>query len=221
MRQVVPNVYLMEKLRVSNVYLLVSSKGLLLVDSGLAGETDQIVAQVQEKGYALSDLHSIVLTHSHSDHAGNAAELATRSGAQVLAHVEELLYIEQTKLTMPTASVRPCRVDRTLEDGDVIEALGGLRVIHSPGHTPGSICLYQPERQLLFCGDTLINKGSIVGKEEVEFCIPLSTVDEIQEWESVRKLSMLPVEVLCFGHGEPVLKGAGEHTRALLEERPE
>ena len=217
MRQVVPNVYMMERLSVGNVYLVVSSKGLLLVDSGLAGEADQIVAQMQEKGYALSDLRAIVLTHAHGDHAGNTAELVVRSGA----HVKERSYVEQNKSTTSTTPARPYKVDRTLHDGDVIEALGGrLGVIHSPGHTPGSICLYQPERRILFCGDVLINKGSIMGKKEVKFCIPLSNVDETQEWESVRKLSMLSVEVLCFGHGEPVIEGAGEHISALLEDRP-
>jgi glyoxylase-like metal-dependent hydrolase (beta-lactamase superfamily II) len=156
MRQIVPNVYMMENLSVSNVYLIVSSRGLFLVDSGLPGEADQIVDQMQEKAYALSDLRIIVLTHAHGDHAGNAAALAARSGAQVLAHVNEPSYVEQDESTMSTTPARSCQVDRILQDGDVIEALGGLRVIHSPGHTSGSICLYRPERQILFCGDVLI-----------------------------------------------------------------
>ena len=81
LRQVVSNVYSIEGLRGANVYLLVSDKGLTLVDSGLAADVERIAAQLLEAGYALSDLHSIVLTHAHGDHTGGAVELARRSGA--------------------------------------------------------------------------------------------------------------------------------------------
>lgn len=143
MREVVPAIYMIEGLRGSNVYLLVSGKELTLVDSGLTGEAKQIAAQLQEAGFALSELRAIVLTHAHGDHTGNAAELARRSGAEVLAHRNEVPYIEQTK-PLPTASLLQrilnwlgdqvlfrhpvCKVDRILEDGDVIEALGGVQV---------------------------------------------------------------------------------------------
>lgn len=234
MRQIVRDVYLIEGLRVSNVYLLVSGEELTLVDSGVSGEADQIAIELQEEGRGLSELRAIVLTHSHGDHTGNVAELAHRSDTQVLAHRDEVPYIEQAK-PLPTASLlqrllnwlgdqsllkrSPCKVNRALEDGDVIQALGGMQVIHTPGHTPGSICLYQPERRILFCGDTLFNKNPMTGKEGLQFPVPLATVDMAQARESVRKLSALPVEVLCFGHGEPILEGAGLRIQALLGEK--
>jgi glyoxylase-like metal-dependent hydrolase (beta-lactamase superfamily II) len=237
MRQIIPDVYLIEGLRSDsgNVYLLVSGEGLTLVDSGLAGAADQIVAQLQEAGYAISELRAIVLTHAHGDHMGSVAELARRSGAQVLAHQDEMPYIEQAK-TMPGASPfqrlmnwlgdrtilkrSPCKVSRPLQDGDVIEALGGLQVIHTPGHTPGSIALYQPERRILFCGDIFFNKNPMTGKEGLQLSLPLFTLDVAQVRESVRRLATLPVEVLCFGHGEPIVEGAGERMQALLGEKP-
>jgi len=110
----------------------------------------------------------------------------------------------------------PCTIGRSLEDGDVIEALGGLQVIHTPGHTPGSICLYDPQRRALLCGDTLFNKNPMTGKEELQLSIPLLTWDRAQVLESIRKLSTLPVEVLCCGHGQPIRQGGGERIRALL-----
>jgi glyoxylase-like metal-dependent hydrolase (beta-lactamase superfamily II) len=236
MRHIVPDVYLMEGFRGSNVYLLVSGRALTLVDSGRAGVADQITAQLQEGSYALSELHTIVLTHAHGDHTGSVAELVHRSGAQVLAHRDEVPYIERAK-PLPAASLRqrllnwlfdrvwlkrpPCKVDRALEDGDVIEVLGGVRVIHTPGHTPGSICLYQPERQILFCGDVLFNENPLTGQGRLQLSFPLFTLDQVLAWESVRKLSALPVEVLCFGHGEPILEGAGKRIQALLRERSE
>ena len=53
----------------------------------------------------------------------------------------------------------PCEVDQALQDGETVEALGGLQVIHAPGHTPGNLVLYHRARQLLFCGDTLFAAG--------------------------------------------------------------
>jgi glyoxylase-like metal-dependent hydrolase (beta-lactamase superfamily II) len=236
MRQIVPGVYLIEGLRVTsaNVYLLASGEELTLVDSGLPGAADQIAAQLQEKGYLLSNLQAIVLTHSHGGHTGGAAQLARRSGAQTMAHQDEVPYIEQTAL-LPFSSLlkrlsnwlgdrllfkrAPCKVDRALQDGDVIETLGGLRVIHTPGHTPGSIALYQPERRILFCGDAFFNKNPLTGKKGLQLSIPLFTLDMAQMRESARKLAALPVEVLCFGHGELILEGAGDRLRVLLEEK--
>lgn len=90
MRQVLPNIYLIEGLRVAHVCVLISEEGLTLIDSGTPGEADKIAVQVEEGGYALSDMRAIVVTHAHSDHTGCVAELARRSGAQVLAHRDEV-----------------------------------------------------------------------------------------------------------------------------------
>jgi glyoxylase-like metal-dependent hydrolase (beta-lactamase superfamily II) len=231
MHQVVPDVYRMTGLRGVNVYLLASGEDLLLVDSGMPGDADRIASQVQEQGFALSALRAIVLTHAHVDHVGSAAVLARGSGAQVLAHGEEVPYIQRAK-PLPTASLLwrildrlsgrmlrrqpPCQVDRALKDGEIIAALGGLQVVHTPGHTPGSICLYQPERQILFSGDTLFSRNPLSGKQGVQLPPRLLISDIAALRESVRRLAALPVQVLCAGHGEPVLAGAGDRIRALV-----
>jgi glyoxylase-like metal-dependent hydrolase (beta-lactamase superfamily II) len=228
---VVPNVYLMEKLSGANVYLLVSDSSLTLVDSGLTGQAERIVAQLQGAGYTPSDLRTIALTHAHGDHTGGAAELARRSGARVLAHRAEVPYIEQTKV-LPTDSwgqrllnwladrilfrLSPCPVDRAVDDGDVIETLGGVHVIHTPGHTPGSMCLYQPERRILFCGDALFNAHPITGRPGLHLPMPMVTVDKAQARDSVADLATWPVDVLCCGHGDPILEGAGRKMKGLL-----
>lgn len=231
MREVVPDVYMIEGLRGSNVYLLASKAGLTLVDSGMKGDAGRIMAQLQAGGYALSDLRRIVLTHAHSDHTGNVAELVQHSGAIVLAHREEIVYLEQAKPMPATSTLQrfmnwlsdhtffrqvPCKMDRALEEGDVVEALGGVQVIHTPGHTPGSICLYESERRILWCGDTLFNKNPMTGKAGLQLSIPLVTWDSAQVKESTRKLSALPAEVLCFGHGEPIMKDGHVRIKELL-----
>jgi glyoxylase-like metal-dependent hydrolase (beta-lactamase superfamily II) len=95
-KELVPDVHLIEGLRAAHAYLLVSYKGHLLLDTGTPGEADRIEREIQEGGFSLSDVKTIVLTHAHNDHVGSAAELARRCGAQVLAHEEEVPYIEQT-----------------------------------------------------------------------------------------------------------------------------
>jgi glyoxylase-like metal-dependent hydrolase (beta-lactamase superfamily II) len=238
MRQIVPDVYLIEGLRgdSGNVYLLASEEELTLVDSGLASAPDQIEAQLQEGGFALSELQAIALTHAHGDHMGGVAELARRSGARVLAHQDEVPYVEQAK-TLPGASFlqqamnwlgdrtilrrEPCKVDRALQDGNVIDALGGLQVIHTPGHTPGSIAFYQPEWRILFCGDIFFNRNPMTGKDGLQLSLPLFTLDKAQVQESARKLAALPVEVLCFGHGEAIVKGVDKKLQALLKPQPD
>ena len=101
----------------------------------------------------------------------------------------------------------PCKVDRYLEARDVIDALGGLQVIHTPGHTPGSMCLYQQERKILFCGDVLFNAYPITGKPGLQLPLSLVSVDNAGAYASAVKLSALDVQVLCPGHGEPIPLG--------------
>ena len=232
MREVVSDVYLMEGLQASNVYLLTAEDRLTLVDAGLSSDVDQIVAQLEKHGYALPQLRAIILTHAHGDHVGGAAELARRSGARTVADRDEVPYIEQGKALRPSSLVgrvmnwmssrlifrtSACEVDRAVEDGDVIEALGGLEVVHTPGHTPGAMSLYQRERRILFCGDTLFNANPMSGRPGLDFPMRLISVDNAHARESVRRLAELPIEVLCCGHGEPISEGANEKIRALLQ----
>ncbi len=232
MRQIIPEVYLLEGLRGANVYLLVSDGDLILVDSGLNSDADKILAQLQAAGFSHTGLSTIILTHAHGDHSSGVAALVKRSGAQILAHQEEVPYIEGTRpLPFPSPVQRAlvgmgnrfflgmstCRVNKALADGETLNILGGSHVVHTPGHTPGSICLYQPDKRILFCGDVLFHQHPITGQERLRFPIPFVTVDMEKARESVRKLSNLNVETLCFGHGQPILAGAGEMIEALLD----
>lgn len=94
-----------------------------------------------------------------------------------------------------------------VEHGDVLR--GGLRVVHVPGHTEGSIAVYEPEEKVLFAGDTLAShEGTMI--------LGVFNLDLARLAESARSLSEMDVEVACFGHGDPVVGGAAQELRKLV-----
>lgn len=98
---------------------------------------------------------------------------------------------------------------RPVEDGDVLPVLGGLRVVHTPGHTPGSICLYAPRERLLFTGDVLQRRrGAIV------FASQIYSDDHAAARRSVQRLAELDVDTIIFSHFPPLR----EHASAALAE---
>jgi glyoxylase-like metal-dependent hydrolase (beta-lactamase superfamily II) len=98
-------------------------------------------------------------------------------------------------------------VDREVGDGEVLpEVLGGLTVVATPGHAPGHIAFWQPERRLLFCGDVIFRLPNLR--------LPFSffTVDMEENKRSIRKVAALEPAIVCFGHGRPLR----EHTAAAI-----
>lgn len=231
MREIVQDVYLLEGLRSSNVYLLVSDGGLALVDTGLASDAERIVAQIEQGGYALAALRAILLTHAHGDHVGGTARLLHRVDAEVLAHRAEVPYIEGRE-RLPARSLmqklsrwvsarmagggQGIEVTRGLESGEVLDILGGLKVLHTPGHTPGSVCFYQEEREILFCGDLLFNGHPLTGRGGLTYAPRIFSVDPGEAEKSAQSLFELAVQVLCVGHGEPVVEEVGAKVEALF-----
>jgi glyoxylase-like metal-dependent hydrolase (beta-lactamase superfamily II) len=221
--KIAEGVYRPEGLRASNAYVLVSEGHVALIDTGAGRGRGPIVAEIERLGHSLSELRSIMLTHAHSDHTGGVAELVRRSGAQVLAHREEAPYLQRTK-SLPSGSIlgrvmnwfddrmsggaRPIVVGTPLDDGVVLDVLGGLRVIHTPGHTPGSICLYQEESGILFCGDLLFNGNPFTHRGGLQYAPRSFSADPRAAEHSAQQASSLMVRVLCMGHGEPIVKDA-------------
>ncbi|HNT78268.1 MAG TPA: MBL fold metallo-hydrolase [Anaerolineae bacterium] len=230
MQQIMPDVYMLDSTRPANVYLVGCAPELILIDTSMPGKTDAILAELAAAGFAPADVRAIVLTHHHVDHVGSAAELVRRTAVKVWAHRDEIPYIEQTAsvkfstfgrrlwgwFTAHLMRADPCHVDRPLQDGEELPVLDGLRVVHAPGHTLGCIGLYQPQRQLLFCGDIFFNGGPLGGKGGVKLPPRLPSLDMAQAITSARKVAELPLESVCFGHGEPILTGAAEALKAAL-----
>lgn len=183
-----------------------------LIDSGYAGSSGRIAAALAGRGLALTDLARLVCTHGHPDHAGSARELA-ELGVEVLIHpadAEGMRSNWRAALRHPSrgrifaAMTPPLEAFSPLSDGDMLPVLGGLEVIHTPGHTPGSVCLYSARDRVLFTGDVLERR---LGR--VSFASRLYSDDYRRARRTVQRLASLDVETIVFSHFPPLTEGAG------------
>lgn len=224
--EIVPGVHLVEGVRGANVYLL-ADEWLTLVDTGLPRNGRRILTYITGIGRDPLELKRIILTHSHPDHAGSAAELRRLTGAEVLAHPAEVeVWGDGQRVIRPRVRARrawlrrffarsPTPVGHILSDGEVIPCLGGLRIIHTPGHSPGGICLYLEQRRVLFVGDLIINHDGRLSRP-----LPHPDGDPRKLEESLQKLAQLEVEVCCFAHGQPLVGAAAAMIKEFATHRP-
>lgn len=227
--EIVPGVHSIDSLSTGRAYLLVDENWVTLIDAGLKGSAEKVLRAVEAAGRKPEDVREIVVTHHHGDHTGGLAELVERIGAQVMVHALDAPVVRGDRpppgptsggLLKPliglmsdrmVSSPAPVAVDRELAEGDEIDALEGMTVVHAPGHTPGSICLYSPKRRVLFTGDAVANNFGLRGP------IGWYTEDMAQAKESIRKLAALDFEAVFFGHGSPIAKGAALRLRGFAE----
>jgi glyoxylase-like metal-dependent hydrolase (beta-lactamase superfamily II) len=100
---------------------------------------------------------------------------------------------------------RPARVDELLSDGQVLPVLGGLRVVETPGHTPGHVSFFAPAAGVLFVGDSLVAEAT-----GLRGSTGMNTWDQAKADESVRKQAALGARLVCPGHGPVVPDAAGK-----------
>ncbi len=218
--EIIPNVHQISGFA-SNCYLITEADGLTLIDTGLKGDVNKIVASIEKQGHTLNDLRRIVITHSDGDHIGGLAELKARSGARVYASTIEASAIAQGKmtrelkvsgllkllmtLTAPLFRAAPATVDETVSDGQVLPVLGDLRVVATEGHTPGHISLFAPSTGILFVGDSIVSIGG-----QLRGSVGMNTWDQDKADAAVRKQAALGAHIVCSGHGSVVMNAVGK-----------
>lgn len=224
--EILPGVHLIPGISWSRVYLIEDAT-LTLVDSGLPWNAKRVLDYVRAIGRNPHDLGAILITHSHPDHTSGAFAIRRRTGAQVFAHAndtkargdqqESLSYMGVfTSTGLPAPFLRRTLVDRLVADGEVLSLLGGIRVIHTPGHTSGSVCYLLESKSVLFSGDTVFSDGARMSRS-----VPFPGYDGLQYRRSLARLASMEFDTLCGGHGVPLVGGASNRLRELLDAKPD
>jgi len=208
----------------SNCYLYGDAQTVVVIDPG--AEPDRVLALAERLGRQIA---ALVCTHGHFDHVGAVAALSEATGAEVLIHADDLDLALNGGLTpaspaaadlppgIPAWLVEPIHLPappRTVSDGETIAAgTAALTVIHTPGHTPGGICLYDEIAGVLFSGDTLFRLG--VGRADLPGGHGRTLLSSIK-----RRLFVLPDATRVYpGHGPSTLIGLEKHRNPFV--RPE
>jgi glyoxylase-like metal-dependent hydrolase (beta-lactamase superfamily II) len=211
----------------ANSYLVEEADGTLtLVDAGMQSDGKKILEYITAKMMRKpSDVKTIVLTHCHVDHIRGAASLKAATGAKVAVHEADADFVSGKArypspggvvgflfgLMSPFFRVKPVEPDIRLKENDMV---GRFVVLHTPGHTPGSISLYDKEGKVLFVGDTArFLKGTLEGPP-AQF-----TIDAGQVKTSIERLSKLEFEVMLSGHGDPLKAKDAPQMMAELQKK--
>lgn len=198
---------------------------LTLIDAGMPWSPWPIERRIRTIGRRPEEIERIICTHGHPDHVGGIPRLLRgRTDASVLMHPADISGLSvglrhalrrtddgvarRSRLldyfTRKPASLEP------IHDGDVIRVLGGLRVVHTPGHTPGSICLYAETHRILFTGDVLqVIRGRLT------YASAFFSHDIAQARATLSRLAELDVETIALAHYPPWRENANDALRAL------
>ena len=216
-------------------FLIDHAGELILIDTLNHDDGRLVLEELRLMGKKPADIRRIILTHAHPSHLKGIAALKAATGARVYSHDWEAdvvagkrkmevpattgvlpqkpyrVYPFQLGLVFGLGKHAPCEVNGNLKDGDHV---GPLTVVHTPGHTPGSLAFYWAEKRTVICGDIVSTWP------ELALGWPQITLDNKQNRESVGKLcDLTDAEILCVGHGAPILSGANDIIRGLVGKR--
>lgn len=181
----------------SNVYVTNIEGRHYLID---AGGDPELIRYLEPVGIGKGSLGGVILTHGHHDHVRGVSSIPEGAAPVFLSDADRGL-------------AGDCLGKRVLQDigaGKEILTLLGLETVKTPGHTPGSVCLYSRKERLLISGDTVFSEG-FFGRTD----LPGGNDGEMMD--SLKRLSGMEIEAILPGHGEPILRGGSESVAAALE----
>jgi hydroxyacylglutathione hydrolase len=220
--EIVAGIHQINGIRGANCYLAIAENKMLVIDTGMPGNGNKIINYIKAIGKNSSDINCVVLTHAHIDHIGSAAEMKKMTGTKLVIHASDApvlcgksgfntvqghvgpFFKLMTRL-MRFHSVEP---DLILENNTDID---GFKIIHTPGHTNGSICLYKPG-EVIFVGDALRSDS----KGNPRLPSKNFSADTVQAKASLMAIAELEFDILLPGHGAPVIGKASDKLKNLL-----
>jgi glyoxylase-like metal-dependent hydrolase (beta-lactamase superfamily II) len=203
-----------------NLYLVNCDEELAIIDTGAGGGIPRVIENIRMTGFNPESLKVAFVTHCHYDHIGGNYELKNTTGCKIAAHNAEVEALETlNELSLYSMALdkglefEPAEIDIILSDGQNFRVGDtDFKIIHTPGHTPGGICLLIREKGVtsIFTGDTASAQGKLGWINGPGFNLP--------KWKnSIKQLLNLKPERIFPGHGAFVISGAVEHLKLLDE----
>ncbi|HEU4895604.1 MAG TPA: MBL fold metallo-hydrolase [Acidimicrobiia bacterium] len=213
-----------------NVYLIVEDRGITVIDAGIPGLWRDLVDELETIGRSVDDIEGVVLTHADSDHVGFAERLREDHGVPIYVHEADAPQArgEVEKKNPPWGKIRvgptlsflwyagrrgglkviPVTEVLAVGDGNVLDLPGSPRIIHTPGHSPGSIAIHSKTADALFVGDAMTTRHVLTGAtgpQPAPFTLDTeAAMASLRRWDGVEARWVLP------GHGYPWDGGVAE-----------
>ena len=224
-----------------NVYLVEDAGAITIVDAGMPGDWSDLLNELAAMGRSLDDVRALVLTHGHSDHIGFAERARRERGWTPRIHeldaalargevpnpakgggpIKPLPLLRFILLGLRRGGLRPPKIQEvaTYGDGATLDVPGSPRVIHLPGHTPGSAALHIATRDALLVGDAL-STVSVANGSTGPMVAPF-TADPAAAIASLGRLDGVEARWVLPGHGQPWTGGVAEAVRRIRAGGPE
>lgn len=219
--------------------VIFNNDSLILIDTGFPGLFNQINEAIENEGLEFSKLNTIIFTHQDIDHIGNVHDIFKKVPGDIktFSHEQEKAYINSEKIPVKLAKLQAnlenlpdnmkvaykmlkagfennkVNIDETLIDGQELPYCGGITVIHTPGHTPGHICLYIKQWKILIAGDIFCVNDGILCREDENL-----NFDNELNLESIQKLMKYDIETVICYHGGLYNNNVNERIAELASE---
>ena len=216
---------------ISNWFLVEESGGVTLVDAGKPADWAQLLGALRSLGLTLDAVDSVLLTHAHSDHTGFAERARTEAKATARVHAADEAVAKgakpgrhetgMTRYLLRAEAYRtlfglmrggglrivPLTEVATFADDEVLDVPGHPRVVHTPGHTPGSAALWFEGSSAVFTGDALVTRNPMTGRRGPQIMPDGLNVNSQQALESIGRLERTAAAIVLPGHGDAWTEG--------------